>query len=309
MLKEFIRKVVCPSCKGALVQQDSSLICDKCAVVYTIQNDFINMLYDTNVGQKEIEKREYTLIAQSLDKAGISRFSTFLNYGYVPNANKQYSTIDPGHFCLNLNSVKLLLEVVGDTIIHNRDVIDVGCGRGGNLSAVSKYFMPKSIAGLDICTANIEFCSSKKNSDEMFFLVGDAENIPFANESFDVVLNIESAHAYPNRRQFYEEVYRILRPNGVFLYSELMPVGIVEQNTLVLTEIGFVLSRNQNATSNVLLSCDENAQQRTGAQGIAKKDTGIEEFRDFMALPGSNKYNEMINGTLEYRIMSLIKVG
>ena len=77
-------------------------------------------------------------------------------------------------------------------------MIDIGCGRGGNIAALSKYFKPLSIVGLDICPANIADCNAKSRGGESFYLVGDAENIPFADESFDVVLNIESAHAYPN---------------------------------------------------------------------------------------------------------------
>lgn len=316
MVNKCIELLVCSSCKGGLLQEDRSLICDTCNGRYTVHDAFINMIDDTEINAhslereiKENEKRDYTLIAKSLEQSGIGRFATFLNYGYVPNDNVQYSTIELADFCLNINSVKLLLEVVGNINVHHKEVIDIGCGRGGNISALYKYFKPKSIAGLDMCTANIEFCSSRNRLDEVFFIVGDAEKIPFANESFDIVLNTESAHAYPNRNQFYDEVYRILRPNGVFLYTELMSVETLDQSTLLLKEMGFFILRNQNATSNVLLSCDDNAKQRTGAQGIANMDLDIQDLKDFVALPGSKKYEEMKNGHLEYRIMSLRKVG
>ncbi|WP_261301680.1 hypothetical protein [Paenibacillus andongensis] len=68
--------------------------------------------------------------------------------------------------------------------------------------------------------------------------------------------------------------------------------------------------RNQDVTSNVLLSCDGNAMQRTGPQGIANQanaDTNIADIGDFIALPGSKKYQEMRDGTGQYPMMNLVK--
>ena len=127
------------------------------------------------------------------------------------------------------------------------------------------------MVGLDVCPANIAYCSSKTRLPEASYLVADAENIPFANESFDVVLNMESAHAYPNRAKFYAEVYRILRPGGIFLYTELMPADQVEQNVRLLRGSRLVRNSKSGCDLECPLSCEENAKQRTGPQGIANK--------------------------------------
>jgi ubiquinone/menaquinone biosynthesis C-methylase UbiE len=261
--------------------------------------------------RKEGEIRDYTEISNSLAHTGIGRFATFLNYGYVPSGNQQYAAVDPDDVW-NRNSVRLLLEVVGGTAVRERDVIDIGCGRGGNIAALYKYFKPRFIVGLDVCPANIAYCSAKNRLSEASFLVGDAENIPFADESFEVVLNIESAHAYPNRARFYAEVYRILRPGGTLLYAELMPAEQVERNVRLLEDAGMTVIRNHDVTPNVLLSCDENARQKTGSQGIAgsgntNTNSNIADINDFIALPGSRKYEEMRDGTRQYRMMNLVK--
>nr|WP_154960625.1 class I SAM-dependent methyltransferase [Paenibacillus xylanexedens] len=315
MIQHLHAKLVCSSCKGVLVQSEALLQCCNCNAVYTIDDRYVSMLdqreqvtHPSEWNRKEAEIRDYSEISHSLALSGIGRFATFLNYGYVPDGSEQHAVIEPGD-AWNRNSVKLLLETVGRTEIRGRQVIDIGCGRGGNIAALSKYFKTLSIVGLDICPANIAYCSAKSR-EGAFYLVGDAENIPFADESFDVVLNIESAHAYPNRSRFYEEVYRIMRVGGLFLYTELMQEDEVARNVRLLEEVGLTVIRNQDVTSNVLLSCDENAKQRTGTQGIAsnaKASTSIGDIHDFIALPGSKKYEEMKAGTRQYRMMNLVK--
>jgi SAM-dependent methyltransferase len=316
MFQHLQSKLVCSSCKGELVQSGTLLQCLRCQAAYTIEHRYLSMLdwreqltRPSDWLSKKGEMRDYTEISNSLAEAGIGRFATFLNYGYVPNGNEQFAVVEP-HEVWNINSVKLLLEAVGGTAICDRDVIDIGCGRGGNIVALAKYFKPKTMVGLDVCPANIAYCSSKNRLPAASYLVADAENIPFTNESFDVVLNMESAHAYPNRAKFYAEVYRILRPGGTFLYTELMPAEQVERNVRLLKEAGLSVIRNQDVTSNVLLSCEGNAKQRTGPQGIAKQagaDMNIADIGDFIALPGSKKYQEMSSGTGQYRLMNLVK--
>ena len=48
----------------------------------------------------------------------------------------------------------------------------------------------------------------------------NAQNLPFQNESFDAVLNVESSHRYPQMEKFLNEVYRVLKPNGYFLFTD-----------------------------------------------------------------------------------------
>ena len=53
------------------------------------------------------------------------------------------------------------------------------------------------------------------------FIEGNAEHLPFPDESFDAVINIESSHTYPHFSRFLTEVARVLRPGGHFLYTDV----------------------------------------------------------------------------------------
>jgi SAM-dependent methyltransferase len=50
---------------------------------------------------------------------------------------------------------------------------------------------------------------------------GDAEDLPFSDNEFDIVINVESSHNYPNLRRFFEEVARVLRPGGFFSHADV----------------------------------------------------------------------------------------
>ena len=52
------------------------------------------------------------------------------------------------------------------------------------------------------------------------FVHGDAENLPFPDESFDAVINVEASHIYPHFDRFLSEVKRVLRPGGHFLHVD-----------------------------------------------------------------------------------------
>ena len=53
------------------------------------------------------------------------------------------------------------------------------------------------------------------------FVEGSAEDLPFPDESFDAVINIESSHTHPNCSRFLAEVARVLRRGGHFLYTDV----------------------------------------------------------------------------------------
>jgi ubiquinone/menaquinone biosynthesis C-methylase UbiE len=79
---------------------------------------------------------------------------------------------------------------------------------------------PASYVGLDLNPTGIEFCRSRHKLDGLEFEQGDAQELPFADESFDAVINIESSHLYPRFPRFLAEVERVLKPGGHFLYAD-----------------------------------------------------------------------------------------
>ena len=92
-------------------------------------------------------RRMYDEINRQLDAGMFGEFSFFLNYGYVPDLSPQFAAVAvPDHY-LNRNSVKLVLELIGDCPVDGRRVLDVGCGRGGIPHVLTQFFRPASVVG------------------------------------------------------------------------------------------------------------------------------------------------------------------
>lgn len=99
------------------------------------------------------------------------------------------------------------------------NVLDVGCGTGPVIELLSKKYPEKHFVGLDITPAMIEVAQSKRLSNAEF-IVGDAENLPFGDGSFDAVLCANSFHHYPNPGAFLREAHRVLRPGGKLILRD-----------------------------------------------------------------------------------------
>ena len=80
---------------------------------------------------------------------------------------------------------------------------------------------PATYTGLDFNADGIAFCQKRHQLPGLDFVHGDAENLPFPDQSFDAVINVEASHCYPRFPQFLEEVARVLRPGGHFLYTDV----------------------------------------------------------------------------------------
>jgi phthiocerol/phenolphthiocerol synthesis type-I polyketide synthase E len=264
--------------------------------------------FDAEQGESDSVKamycRFYDAVTAQLDANVFGEFSYFLNYGYVPDLSPQHAVVAlPDHY-LNRNSVKLVLEVVADCPIEGRRVLDVGCGRGGAVHVLTHFFAPAGVTGLDLSPAAIDFCRRAHRHPRVRFELGDAEHLPFANDSLDVVINIESSHTYPNIQSFYDEVWRVLVPGGYFLYTDVHLVAKWLECIAYLQSLGFLIERNVDITTNVLRSCDEIA--RTRVQAFAAGNDP-ELMKNFLAVPGSEVYDAMQQRLWAYNILKLRK--
>ena len=94
-----------------------------------------------------------------------------------------------------------------------RDLLDVGCGTGPMIELLSKEYPDIRLTGLDITPGMIE-AAQAKGIPNTTFVVGDSEDLPFEDSSFDAVICANSFHHYPNPQAFFDGVKRVLRPGG-----------------------------------------------------------------------------------------------
>jgi len=246
----------------------------------------------------------YDEVTKQLDSSPFGEYTIYLNYGYVATDSPQFAAHTVPIGTLNRNSVKLILELVGDCELTERRVLDVGCGRGGTISVLDQFFSPLSLTGVDLSHNAIAYCRRTQQDPRIEFREGDAEALPFADESFDVVTNLESSHCYPTISNFYSEVKRVLLPGGYFLYTDVLPVDRWHSGLQTLNDLGFIVEQDRNITANVLLSCDEVARSYVKVYSRTNDQKGLE---DFLSVPGSLVYDEMRASSWVYRMVRLRK--
>ena len=98
-------------------------------------------------------------------------------------------------------------------------LLDAGCATGPMLSLLTKEYPEKKYVGLDLSPKMIE-TAKKKNLPHTEFIEGDCENMPLKNNTFDIVINSQSFHHYPNPQSFFNEVYRVLKPGGKLILRD-----------------------------------------------------------------------------------------
>lgn len=111
----------------------------------------------------------------------------------------------------------VLAEVIKEPF---SDLLDAGCGTGAMLGMFRKDCPDKNYTGIDLSEKMIE-TARKKKLDGVRFVTGDCENLPFAENCFDVVTCSMSFHHYPNPEKFFESLHRVLRPGGRLILRDM----------------------------------------------------------------------------------------
>lgn len=100
------------------------------------------------------------------------------------------------------------------------DLLDCGCGPAPMLRLLHEKYPQKHYTGIDLTPEMIEMARSK-NMKDVELVVGDCEKLPFDSESYDVVICCHSFHHYPNVQDFFDSVYRVLRPGGRLILRDM----------------------------------------------------------------------------------------
>lgn len=94
------------------------------------------------------------------------------------------------------------------------NILEIGCGSGAFAGALARWYPNAEITAIDRDSEFIRF--AKEHENDVSFIEADITALPFADESFDVVIsNTVYEHIEPSL--FYNEQLRVLKPNGICL--------------------------------------------------------------------------------------------
>jgi ubiquinone/menaquinone biosynthesis C-methylase UbiE len=139
-----------------------------------------------------------------------------------------YNPLDIGAFYLLTSRDRALTQMLqvfmmraGRSLADLR-ILDVGCGTGGVLrSLVSWGAQPQNLAGVDVLEERIQL--AQRLSPNICFSVADARELPFANDSWDMVILFTVISSVPNpsiQSQIALESLRVLKPQGAVLWYD-----------------------------------------------------------------------------------------
>lgn len=108
-----------------------------------------------------------------------------------------------------------VLPLLGE--INNKQILDVGAGNGRLSSKLAK--LGAEVTALDVSEEMLK--SLKRKSKKIEIILAEAESLPFDNDSFDVVVATFLIVHLKDLKLFFDEVYRVLKPGGLFLVTNI----------------------------------------------------------------------------------------
>lgn len=111
------------------------------------------------------------------------------------------------------------------------DVLEIGVGMGADHLQWARSH-PRSLTGIDLTERSVKFTKARLEAAGLpaKVLIGNAEQLPFLNDSFDIIYSWGVLHHSENPKRAIQEVFRVLRPGGtarVMIYHKQSIVGLL----------------------------------------------------------------------------------
>ena len=161
-------------------------------------------------------------------------------------------------------------------IDKNHTILDLGCGGGRNI----EYFLTKAdkVYGLDHSKTSVKMASeiNKKAIDtwRCKILVGDVKNLPFEDETIDIVTAFETIYFWNDIEECFKEIYRVLKNGGQFLICNEVSSKERRDVKKILKIINFEVYKAEDLTKMLRglgFTCQYHLDQKKQMVVIAKK--------------------------------------
>lgn len=115
--------------------------------------------------------------------------------------------------------------------LDGREVLDVGCGLGGTARYLASSFDCR-VTGVDLTPAYISLAEKLSEmtglEEKTTFYEASALELPFSEGEFDIVWMEHVQMNIPSKDQLIDEIKRVLRPDGVFVFHEIFSASEAE---------------------------------------------------------------------------------
>lgn len=131
--------------------------------------------------------------------------------GIEPGTPAYYSNVDHERY---VNYAPWMAEVMKFDQFSGKKLLEVGFGQGTDLYQFAKN--GALVSGIDITPRHYELARRRFELADLSadLHLGDAEAMPYADESFDAVYSFGVIHHSPNTQRIIDEIHRVLKPGG-----------------------------------------------------------------------------------------------
>lgn len=256
---------------------------------------FLERLFALPPVRKAIWKWWYPYLTQRLRGEEV----LFLNYAFEtapPVGLKLEPEDEPNRFC-----IQLYHHVASQVDLRGKTVLEVSCGHGGGASWITRTLHPAFYTGLDLNPAGIHLCQQRHHVPHLDFKQGDAQKLPFANESLDAVINVEASHCYPDFPGFLVEVARVLKPGGHFLYADFRFDHQFAEWESAIAAAPLTVVQARDIREEVLRGMEMNAARNEALVSSCLPKLLQPVGRDFAGVPGAMVYEDLKSREMSYR--------
>lgn len=160
-------------------------------------------------------------------------------------------------FGIDISWRKKVVQLVSKN--NPKQILDIATGTG-DLAIMMSQLNPDKIIGLDISAGMLDVGKRKianvNLSDKIDMVVGDSENMPFDDNTFDAITVSFGVRNFANLDKGLTEIKRVLKPGGTFVILETsnptkfpFKQGYKFYTTYILPFIGKIFSRDKAAYS------------------------------------------------------------
>jgi ubiquinone/menaquinone biosynthesis C-methylase UbiE len=115
-------------------------------------------------------------------------------------------------------------------------ILEIGFGPGVGIERLAAQAKNGLVAGIDISDVMVRQASRRNTATVKAARVelrqGTAEKLPYSDQRFDKVLAINSLHIWADARSGLQEVYRVLKPNGLIAIVEQPPTKVRDESEM-----------------------------------------------------------------------------
>lgn len=113
-------------------------------------------------------------------------------------------------------------------LVKDKIVLDIASGSGYGSSILAKT--AKKVYGVDIDKTSVEYARQNYSKNNLEFLIGNATDIPVADNKIEAVVSFETIEHIADYRKFISEIKRVLKKDGVAIISTPNDVEFSEDN-------------------------------------------------------------------------------